>query len=284
MTHPQVGRAPDHVDDAQRDPDQPGGRRGRGTSGRRPGEDIRPGYGPPRPGRSRGRRPLGWPAMAGWETAIGLECHVELSTKTKMFCGCRNEFGAEPNTLTCPVCLGHPGSLPVPNREAIARIVKIGSRSGARSRRARCSTGRTTSIRTCRRTTRSASTTCPSASAGTSTSRSPTIDAPRRHHARPHGGGHRQDDARQRVGPDPRGRARARRLQPRRRAARRVRVGARHALARGGLAYLRELRALLESLDVSDVRMEEGSPAATRTSRSGPRAPTRWARRSRSRT
>jgi aspartyl-tRNA(Asn)/glutamyl-tRNA(Gln) amidotransferase subunit B len=64
--------------------------------------------------------------MGEWETVIGLECHVELSTRTKMFCGCRNEFGAEPNTLTCPVCLGHPGSLPVPNEEAIARIVKIG--------------------------------------------------------------------------------------------------------------------------------------------------------------
>jgi aspartyl-tRNA(Asn)/glutamyl-tRNA(Gln) amidotransferase subunit B len=69
--------------------------------------------------------------MAEWETVIGLECHVELSTRTKMFCGCRNEFGAEPNTLTCPVCLGHPGSLPVPNREAIARIVKIGLALGS---------------------------------------------------------------------------------------------------------------------------------------------------------
>ena len=70
--------------------------------------------------------------MADWETVIGLECHVELSTRTKMFCGCRNEFGAEPNTLTCPVCLGHPGSLPVPNREAIARIVKVGVALGSR--------------------------------------------------------------------------------------------------------------------------------------------------------
>jgi aspartyl-tRNA(Asn)/glutamyl-tRNA(Gln) amidotransferase subunit B len=70
--------------------------------------------------------------MAEWETVIGLECHVELSTRTKMFCGCRNEFGAEPNTLTCPVCLGHPGSLPVPNREAIARIVKVGVALGSR--------------------------------------------------------------------------------------------------------------------------------------------------------
>jgi aspartyl-tRNA(Asn)/glutamyl-tRNA(Gln) amidotransferase subunit B len=69
--------------------------------------------------------------MAEWETVIGLECHVELSTRTKMFCGCRNEFGAEPNTLTCPVCLGHPGSLPVPNREAIARIMKIGLALGS---------------------------------------------------------------------------------------------------------------------------------------------------------
>jgi aspartyl-tRNA(Asn)/glutamyl-tRNA(Gln) amidotransferase subunit B len=62
----------------------------------------------------------------GYETVIGLECHVELSTLTKMFCGCRNEFGAEPNTNVCPVCLGHPGSLPVPNRAAIESIVKIG--------------------------------------------------------------------------------------------------------------------------------------------------------------
>ena len=64
--------------------------------------------------------------MAGWETVIGLECHVELSTRTKMFCGCRNVFGEEPNTDTCPICMGHPGSLPVPNAEAIRRIIKIG--------------------------------------------------------------------------------------------------------------------------------------------------------------
>jgi aspartyl-tRNA(Asn)/glutamyl-tRNA(Gln) amidotransferase subunit B len=61
-----------------------------------------------------------------YEAVIGLECHVELSTATKMFCSCANVFGAPPNTQTCPVCLGHPGTLPVPNREAIARIIKIG--------------------------------------------------------------------------------------------------------------------------------------------------------------
>ena len=64
--------------------------------------------------------------MAEWETVIGLECHVELNTQTKMFCGCRVEFGSQPNTNVCPVCLGHPGSLPVPNEEAIRRIVTIG--------------------------------------------------------------------------------------------------------------------------------------------------------------
>jgi aspartyl-tRNA(Asn)/glutamyl-tRNA(Gln) amidotransferase subunit B len=64
--------------------------------------------------------------VSEYEVVIGLECHVELSTRTKMFCGCRVAFGAEPNTNVCPVCLGHPGSLPVPNREAIARIIRIG--------------------------------------------------------------------------------------------------------------------------------------------------------------
>ena len=61
-----------------------------------------------------------------WEPVIGLETHVELSTESKMFCGCPTNFDAEPNTNVCPVCLGLPGALPVPNREAINRIMKIG--------------------------------------------------------------------------------------------------------------------------------------------------------------
>lgn len=69
--------------------------------------------------------------MTDYEAVIGLECHVELDTATKMFCGCRNEFGAAPNTNVCAVCLGHPGSLPVPNREAIRRIVTIGLALGS---------------------------------------------------------------------------------------------------------------------------------------------------------
>jgi aspartyl-tRNA(Asn)/glutamyl-tRNA(Gln) amidotransferase subunit B len=66
-----------------------------------------------------------------FETVIGLECHVELSTKTKMFCGCRNAFGAPPNSNVCPVCLGLPGSLPVPNERAIESIVRIGLALGS---------------------------------------------------------------------------------------------------------------------------------------------------------
>ncbi|MCX7702235.1 MAG: Asp-tRNA(Asn)/Glu-tRNA(Gln) amidotransferase GatCAB subunit B, partial [Gemmataceae bacterium] len=54
-----------------------------------------------------------------FETVVGLEVHVQLLTKTKLFCGCRNEFGLPPNTATCPVCLGLPGALPVMNRRAV---------------------------------------------------------------------------------------------------------------------------------------------------------------------
>lgn len=61
-----------------------------------------------------------------WDTVIGLETHVELSTASKMFCGCPTNFDAAPNTNTCPVCLGLPGALPVPNEEAIDRIMRIG--------------------------------------------------------------------------------------------------------------------------------------------------------------
>ncbi|WP_374712606.1 Asp-tRNA(Asn)/Glu-tRNA(Gln) amidotransferase subunit GatB [Symbiobacterium terraclitae] len=63
---------------------------------------------------------------AKWETVIGLEVHVELSTETKVWCSCKNEFGAEPNTNVCPVCLALPGSLPVLNAQALEYAVKAG--------------------------------------------------------------------------------------------------------------------------------------------------------------
>jgi aspartyl-tRNA(Asn)/glutamyl-tRNA(Gln) amidotransferase subunit B len=61
-----------------------------------------------------------------WETVIGLEVHCELATRTKLFCSCPNDFGAEPNTYVCPVCLGLPGSLPVLNEMAVEFALRVG--------------------------------------------------------------------------------------------------------------------------------------------------------------
>jgi aspartyl-tRNA(Asn)/glutamyl-tRNA(Gln) amidotransferase subunit B len=61
-----------------------------------------------------------------WEAVIGLEVHAHLKTRTKMFCRCELEYGAAENTRTCPVCLAHPGALPVPNGKAIEHTIKLG--------------------------------------------------------------------------------------------------------------------------------------------------------------
>src|SRR5579875_2245958 len=78
---------------------------------------------PSRPGVIEGETGL-------WEVVVGLEVHCELSTRTKLFCGCANAFGAEPNTNVCPVCLGLPGSLPVLNRHAAELAMRIGTALG----------------------------------------------------------------------------------------------------------------------------------------------------------
>ena len=64
--------------------------------------------------------------MKNYETVIGLEVHVELATKTKIFCACSTEFGGAPNTHTCPVCTGQPGSLPVLNKQVVEYAVAVG--------------------------------------------------------------------------------------------------------------------------------------------------------------
>jgi aspartyl-tRNA(Asn)/glutamyl-tRNA(Gln) amidotransferase subunit B len=63
---------------------------------------------------------------AEWEIVVGLEVHCELATATKLFCGCPNRFGDEPNTNVCPVCLGLPGSLPVLNEQAVELAIRLG--------------------------------------------------------------------------------------------------------------------------------------------------------------
>jgi len=67
-----------------------------------------------------------------WQPVIGLEIHVELKTRTKMFCRCETSFGLEPNVRTCPICLAHPGTLPVPNAQAIEWTIKLGLALGCK--------------------------------------------------------------------------------------------------------------------------------------------------------
>lgn len=67
-----------------------------------------------------------------FETVIGLEVHVQLKTESKLFCRCRTEFGADPNTQVCPVCFGHPGVLPVLNRKAVDLLIRAGLGLGCR--------------------------------------------------------------------------------------------------------------------------------------------------------
>ena len=65
-------------------------------------------------------------ARDGYEVVIGLEVHAELSTKTKIFCSCSTEFGGDPNTHTCPICMAMPGTLPVLNEKVVEYAVKAG--------------------------------------------------------------------------------------------------------------------------------------------------------------
>ncbi|NNK14917.1 MAG: Asp-tRNA(Asn)/Glu-tRNA(Gln) amidotransferase GatCAB subunit B, partial [Desulfofustis sp.] len=67
-----------------------------------------------------------------FETVIGLEIHAQMKTGSKIFCGCSTEFGAPPNTHTCPVCLGMPGSLPVLNKRVLDFAIKVALSTNSR--------------------------------------------------------------------------------------------------------------------------------------------------------
>jgi aspartyl-tRNA(Asn)/glutamyl-tRNA(Gln) amidotransferase subunit B len=69
--------------------------------------------------------------LAKYELVVGMEVHAQLNTKTKLFCGCKVEFAAPPNSRTCPVCLGHPGVLPVVNQEAFAKVLRLAAAFGS---------------------------------------------------------------------------------------------------------------------------------------------------------
>lgn len=75
---------------------------------------------------------MAWKMIDGYEMVIGLEVHVELNTRTKIFCGCPTTFGAAPNTQCCPVCMGYPGTLPVLNREVVHFAVLAGLATNCR--------------------------------------------------------------------------------------------------------------------------------------------------------
>ena len=91
-----------------------------------------------------------------YETVIGLEVHVELATKTKIFCGCSTAFGGAPNTHTCPVCTGMPGSLPVLNKKVVEYAMAVGLATNCKITQ----TVRIISIRITRRTIRFHSSIC----------------------------------------------------------------------------------------------------------------------------
>ena len=155
-----------------------------------------------------------------WETVIGLEVHCELATASKLFCGCPNEFGDEPNTNVCPVCLGPAGFAAGAEREG--RRVRAARRRGAAPARARAFGLRPQELLLSRHAEELSDVAVRRADHDRRLAR--RRRRARRHHARAPRRGHGQVAARGWRRPHPRRRLLARRLQPRRRAAARDRL------------------------------------------------------------
>ena len=194
--------------------------------------------------------------LDGYEVVVGLEVHVELATVTKLFSGSPNRFGDEPNTNIDPVTLGLPGSLPVLNRRAVELAIRIGVALHCEVQPA-CSTGRTTSTQTCRRTTRSRSTTsrstwtvgssCPRGSASASSALTWRRTPASRPTSAARAGGSTGATTRWSTTTAPA--CPSSRSWAGRTSARLTRPG----------EYVNELRAILVAIDASDAKMEEGS-------------------------
>ena len=172
--------------------------------------------------------------LAQYEPVIGLETHVELGTASKMFCGCSTEFGAEPNTQICPVCLGLPGALPVANETAIESTIRIGLALNC-SIASWCRFARKNYFYPdMPKNFQISQYDEPLCVDGYLDVDVDGTTVPRRHRAGAPRGGHRQEHPRRDVRPHPRRRLLAGRLQPRRHPAGRDRhqAGARHRRAR----------------------------------------------------
>ena len=189
-----------------------------------------------------------------WELVVGLEVHVELATETKLFCGCENTFSHIPNTLTCPTCVGLPGSLPVMNEKAVEFAMRLGRALGCDihpSVMAR----RTTSTPTWPRTFRPPST----------TSRpTPTAGSPSRRHGRRYRAAHIEEDAGKTTHVGGGGRindATYSLVDYNRAGVPLVEIVSRPDIrtVAHAKAYVSELRDILLAIEVSDAKMEEGS-------------------------
>ena len=191
-----------------------------------------------------------------YEAVIGLEVHCELSTATKLFCGCANEFGAEPNTHVCPVCLGLPGSLPVLNEQAVEFALRFAEAVHLRVPEQSIFARKNYFYPDMPKDYQISQYDEPITVDGWIEIDGARVGIERAHLEEDTG----KTAARRWRRSHPRGRPLARRLQPRRRPAHGDREPSRHPQRRAGARVrVASCAAVLQAIGVSDVKMEEGS-------------------------